>query len=92
MSHGKRTISRVFRGVVVSDAMAKTAIVRVDRIVVHAKYKKRYTVSHRYPVHDERKEYRIGDVVEFCETRPLSRTKRWRVIRRIVTPSHSASV
>lgn len=72
--------SRTFRGVVVSDAMDKTIVVRIDRTATHPKYKKRYTVSRRYPVHDEKNQYHVGDSVVFCETRPLSRHKRWRVV------------
>ena len=60
--------------------MDKTIVVRVDRMMTHPKYKKRYTISRRYPVHDEKNEYHVGDAVIFCETRPLSRHKRWRVV------------
>ena len=73
-------LSRTFHGTVVSDAMEKTIVVRVDRTKIHPKYKKRYTVSRRYQVHDEKNQYHIGDTVIFCETRPLSRHKRWRVV------------
>lgn len=71
---------RTFQGTVVSDAMDKTIVVRVDRAVVHPKYGKRYTVSRRYLVHDERNEHHIGEQVTFAECRPLSRHKRWRVM------------
>jgi small subunit ribosomal protein S17 len=71
---------RTFRGVVVSDAMDKTIVVRVDRTRVHPKYRKRYTVSRRYKVHDERNRYHVGDTVRFVECRPLSKEKRWRVL------------
>ena len=60
--------------------MDKTIVVRVDRTTMHPKYRKRYTVSRRYLVHDEQNRYHIGDAVIFCETRPLSRRKRWRVL------------
>ena len=73
-------IHRLFEGTVVRDAMNKTIVVRVDRIVVHPKYKKRYRVSKRYKVHDEKNTYKIGDRVQFVECRPLSKEKRWRVI------------
>ncbi|MDO8581734.1 MAG: 30S ribosomal protein S17 [bacterium] len=73
-------IHRSFEGIVVSDAMQKTIVVRVDRIVVHPKYKKRYRVSKRYKVHDEKNKYKIGDKVQFVECRPLSKDKRWRVL------------
>ncbi len=75
-----KTIDRVFEGVVVSDAMQKTLVVRVDRIVVHPKYKKRYRVSKRYKVHDEKEAHTVGETVRFIECRPLSKDKRWRVL------------
>lgn len=73
-------ISRKFSGVVVSDKSAKTILVKVETIKVHPKYKKRYTVSRKYKVHDENNKYKTGDQVSFVECRPLSRDKRWRVL------------
>jgi small subunit ribosomal protein S17 len=67
------------RGVVVSDAMDKTVVVRVDIIKPHPKYHKMMRRSIRLHAHDERNEAKVGDVVRLSETRPLSRTKRWRV-------------
>jgi len=67
------------RGVVVSDAMDKTVVVRVDVIKQHPKYKKMMRRSIRLHAHDEQNQARIGDTVRVVETRPLSRTKRWRV-------------
>lgn len=75
---------RRFTGIVVSQAMQKTIIVRVDRVTVHPKYGKRYTISRRYPVHDERNQYHVGDRVTFVECRPLSKTKRWRVVGNVI--------
>lgn len=74
------TVQRTFTGVVVSDKMAKTIVVRVDRTVVHPKYGKRYVMSRRYKVHDEKNAHKVGETVSFVETRPLSRDKRWRVL------------
>ncbi len=71
---------RKLSGVVVSDKMEKTIVVRVDSIAVHPKYRKRYTVSKRYKVHDAKNQYKEGDKVIFVECRPLSKDKRWRVI------------
>lgn len=71
---------RVFTGEVVSDKMHKTIVVRVDSAKVHPKYGKRYILSRKYKVHDEKNEYQAGDVVKFTECRPLSKDKRWRVI------------
>ena len=71
---------RRFQGVVVSDKMKKTIVVRIDRVKTHPKYHKQYAVSKRYKVHDEKNEFHTGDVVTFVECRPLSKDKRWRVI------------
>lgn len=76
----KAIIKKKFNGVVVSDKMDKTIVVRVDRVKQHAKYKKRYTVSKRYKVHDEKNQYKEDDKVTFIECRPISKDKRWRVI------------
>jgi len=76
----KPIIRKKFNGVVVSNKMNKTIIVRIDRVKVHPKYKKRYTVSKRYKVHDEKNKFKEGDKVIFIECRPLSKDKRWRVI------------
>ncbi|MFA6995275.1 MAG: 30S ribosomal protein S17 [Patescibacteria group bacterium] len=73
--------SRRFNGVVVSDKSDKTIVVRVETIKKHPKYQKRYTVSRKYKVHDEKNEYHTGDKVSFIECRPLSKDKRWRVIK-----------
>jgi small subunit ribosomal protein S17 len=72
-------------GVVTSDKMNKTRRVEIERLVPHPKYGKflrRRTVCH---AHDERNETRVGDLVEIMETRPLSKLKRWRILR-IVRP------
>lgn len=73
-------ISRTFTGEVVSTKMDKTLVVRVDRTIVHPKYGKRYIVSKKYHVHNERGEFQVGDTVNFKESRPYSKTKRWRVV------------
>lgn len=72
-------IRRTFTGVVVSDKMDKTIVVRVETTKVHPKYHKRYMISKNYKVHDEKKQYKMGDKVTFVECRPLSKEKRWRV-------------
>ncbi len=74
-------IRKKFSGVVVSDKSDKTIVVKVETVKIHPKYKKRYTVSRKYKVHDEKNEYRIGAKVNFIECRPLSRDKRWRVVK-----------
>lgn len=71
--------NRIFEGIVVSDKMQKTRVVQIDRKRWHSKYKKQYTVSRKFKVHDEKNESHMGDKVIFHETRPLSRDKRWRL-------------
>ena len=67
------------RGVVVSDAMDKTIVVKVDSIRSHPKYKKVIRRSIKFHAHDEQNSAHVGDVVRIVETRPLSKTKRWRL-------------
>jgi len=71
---------RKFKGTVVSDKMQKTIVVRVDSFKMHPQLKKRYRVSKKYKVHDEKSQYKMGEIVEFVECRPLSKNKRWRVV------------
>ncbi|MGZ4383036.1 MAG: 30S ribosomal protein S17 [Gaiellaceae bacterium] len=59
--------------------MDKTIVVRVDTIKAHPRYKKIVRRSNKFSAHDERNEAKIGDLVRIVETRPLSRTKRWRL-------------
>ena len=76
----KKPIKRKFHGVVLSDKMDKTIVVMVNRVRLHPKYKKRYTISKKYKVHDEKNQFKEGDKVNFVECRPLSKEKRWRVL------------
>lgn len=81
MSNPVRGRRRTAVGVVTSDKMNKTRRVEIPRLVKHARYGKfirRRTVCH---VHDEKNESRQGDTVEIMETRPLSKTKNWRLLR-----------
>ncbi|HEY4977497.1 MAG TPA: 30S ribosomal protein S17 [Gaiellaceae bacterium] len=68
------------RGVVVSAAMDKTIVVKVDTIKAHTKYRKVVRRSKKYHAHDEENAAKVGDVVRIVETRPLSATKSWRVV------------
>ncbi len=68
-------------GTVVSDKMDKTVVVKVERFVKHPRFKKYIKRSKKYYAHDEKNSCRTGDVVEIEETRPLSKLKRWRVVR-----------
>ncbi len=67
-------------GVVTSDKREKTITVKVDTFVAHPVYKKRQMYSQKYSVHDEREEASVGDTVEIMHTRPLSKTKYFRLV------------
>lgn len=77
------TTRRRLQGIVVSDKMEKTVVVRIDRTIVHPKYLKRYTKSKRIKAHDPENTYVSGDKVEIEEMRPLSKEKRWRVVSKM---------
>lgn len=76
-------VKKVKTGVIVSDKMDKTVVVRIDRVKEHPIYKKKFTISKKYKAHDEKNEYKVGDQVEITETRPLSRDKKYEVVRKI---------
>ena len=67
------------QGTVVSDAMEKTIVVRVDVVKAHPRYKKVVRRSVKFHAHDEASQAKVGDIVRIVETRPLSKTKRWRL-------------
>ncbi len=71
---------KVRTGVVVSDAMDKTVLVRIDRKVRHSLYGKTVRRSSKLAAHDEQNDAHVGDTVRLIETRPLSKSKRWRVV------------
>lgn len=79
-SEKNNKIERKFQGIVVSDKMDKTIVVRVEQLKWHKVYKKQYKTSKKFKVHDEKNEYKVGDKVSFVECRPLSKDKRWRVL------------
>ena len=83
---------RVEVGVVMKDKMNKTRRVEIPRLVKHARYGKyirRRTICY---VHDEKNESRVGDTVEIMETRPLSKTKHWRLLRVLTrSPQHAVA-
>lgn len=72
---------KTLNGVVVSDKMDKTIVVSVSRFVKHPKYGKFYNVSKKYKAHDEENKYKIGDKVEIVETRPISKDKKFKVVK-----------
>ncbi|WP_337845967.1 30S ribosomal protein S17 [Thermus sp.] len=74
---------KVLTGVVVSDKMQKTVTVLVERQFPHPLYGKVIRRSKKYLAHDPNEEYKVGDVVEIIEARPISKRKRFRVLRRV---------
>lgn len=87
----QRRSRRALRGRVITDTsnpkrMLKTVVVEVERRFRHAVYGKYIKEKKRYHAHDEKNEYRTNDLVEICESRPLSATKRWVVTRLIERP------
>jgi small subunit ribosomal protein S17 len=82
MTEGNRPYGRrkVLEGTVVSDKMQKTVVVAVERLTRHPLYKKTIRRTKKYKAHDEENACRVGDRVRIVETRPLSKTKRWRVV------------
>lgn len=75
----RRGIRKSFEGVVVSDRMDKTVVVKVEQLVKHSRYKKVVRRRAKFKVHDPENRCHIGDRVVIVETRPLSREKHWRV-------------
>lgn len=71
---------RRLSGIVVSDKMDKTVVVKVERVKTHPKYRRQYRYSRKFKAHDEKNEYKVGDRVIIEETRPISKEKRWRVV------------
>ncbi|MBI4544952.1 MAG: 30S ribosomal protein S17 [Gemmatimonadetes bacterium] len=80
MTQKPRATRKTRVGTVVSDKMDKTVVVAIQRRVSHALYGKQVVRTRKYHAHDEENAARTGDVVRIMETRPLSRTKRWRVV------------
>jgi small subunit ribosomal protein S17 len=72
---------KVREGVVVSSNMDKTVVVKISRRIAHPLYKKIITKFNKFHTHDEKNEAQVGDLVEIMETRPVSKTKRWRLVR-----------
>ena len=74
---------KTFEGVVVSNKMNKTIVVRVERLGLHPKNQLQHPTRKTFKVHDEQHAHRGGDRVRFVETRPISKEKRWRVIGKV---------
>jgi small subunit ribosomal protein S17 len=84
---GGRKRRKVRVGVVVSDKANKTIVVKVERKLPHPLYGKLVAQTKKYHVHDENNEYKVGDTVRIAETRPLSKTKRWRAVGLVDRPA-----
>ena len=76
-------MARTLTGTVVSDKMRKTRVVSVVRMQKHPRYDKYYEVTARFKAHDEQGEYKMGDTVVIEEVRPMSRDKRWKIVKKI---------
>ena len=76
----KKSKSKIRTGIVVSDKMQKTIIVKVMRLAKHSRYNRIIKKYNKFKVHDEKKKAKIGNLVRIQETRPLSKDKRWRLI------------
>lgn len=85
MGNEKNKKTRKLKGIVVSDKMDKTIVLKVERLKKHPIYQKRYKVSEKYKAHDSKNEYKVGDEVVILETRPLSKEKRWEVVGKVST-------
>ena len=77
MTEEKKSLKRTLVGKVVSDKRAKTITVLIERRVKHPTYGKIMVKSSKYHAHDEEGQYKLGDIVEITESRPISKTKSW---------------
>ena len=77
MTEAKKSLKRTLIGKVVSDKRAKTVTVLVERRVKHELYGKIVARSSKYHAHDEKGEYKLGDMIEITESKPISKTKNW---------------
>ncbi len=80
METKNKKTNKVLKGVVTSDKMDKTIVVKVTRFVEHKKYGKRIKIAKKYKAHDENNSKKVGDTVEIEETRPISKDKKFKVI------------
>ncbi|MFH1657106.1 MAG: 30S ribosomal protein S17 [bacterium] len=74
---------RQLKGIITSDKMQKTVVVKVERIKEHPKYKQRYKIHKKYKAHVQDGQYKIGDIVLIEERTPLSKEKKWEVISKL---------
>jgi small subunit ribosomal protein S17 len=76
-------VRRTKVGTVVSDKMDKTIVVQVDTLKRHSKYHKSYKVSTKFKAHDQNNEFHVGDKVEIEETKPISKHKHFKVVKKL---------
>lgn len=76
-------MNRQLQGIIVSDKMNKTKVIAVTQLKKHPRYKKYYKATNKFKAHDENNEYKAGEKVIIEETRPLSKEKRWKIIKKI---------
>lgn len=74
---------RILRGIITSDKMMSTVVVRVERLIKHPKYKKFIKVSRKFKAHNPENQFHTGEKVLIQETRPMSKEKRWIVVGKI---------
>lgn len=79
-------VKRVYTGIVVSDKMDKTVVVKSERTFMQKEFSKIMKIAKKYKVHDETEQAKIGDLVEFCEGRPVSKTK-YMYLKQVVKPA-----
>ncbi len=72
-----------FKGTIISNKMEKTAVVKVEIVKSHPKYKKKYKIFNKYKADTGGKEYKIGDEVVIEESKPFSKWKKWKIIEKI---------
>jgi len=89
MQNNARNKRKTRIGVVVSDSMDKTITVRVARVKHHPVYSKLLRTATKFKAHDEKDAAKVGDVVSIEETRPISKTKRWRLVEIMKKAEHA---
>lgn len=86
----ERGVRKIRKGVVTSSKMDNTVVVKVEGLKLHNRYQKYIKRSKKFKAHDPDNECQVGDIVEIMETRPLSKTKRWRFVKLIERPIGAA--
>ena len=80
MTSARTTVRKIRQGKVVSNKMQKSIVVAIERRVAHPIYKKYFTRTTKLVAHDQQQQAGVGDIVKIMETRPISKTKRWRLV------------